>query len=73
MAAVPGGSTDFRRADYRGGLALVVGSEGRGIPPGLGAFDAEVRVPTARGVDSLNVAAAAAILLCEAAAQRLRP
>ena len=72
MAAVPGGSTDFRRADYSGGLALVVGSEGRGIPPGLGAFHAEVRVPTARGVDSLNVAAAAAILLCEAARQRLR-
>ena len=73
MAAMPGGSTDFRRADYRGGLALVVGSEGRGIPPGLGDFDAEVRVPTARGVDSLNVAAAAAILLCEAAGQRDRP
>ena len=70
MAAMPDGTTDFRQADYRGGLALVVGSEGEGIPPGLGAFDAEVRVPTAKGVDSLNVAAAAAIVLCEAARQR---
>ena len=70
MAAVPDGTTDFRKADYRGGLALVVGSEGGGIPPGLGAFDAEIRVPTAKGVDSLNVAAAAAIVLCEAARQR---
>lgn len=70
MAAVPDGTTDFRQADYRGGLALVVGSEGGGIPPGLGAFDAEIRVPTAKGVDSLNVAAAAAIVLCEAAWQR---
>jgi len=70
MAALPDGTTDFRQADYRGGLALVVGSEGGGIPPGLGAFDAEVRVPTAKGVDSLNVAAAAAILMCEAARQR---
>lgn len=70
MAALPEGTTDFRQADYRGGLALVVGSEGRGIPPGLGAFHAKIRVPTARGVDSLNVAAAAAILLCEAARQR---
>ena len=70
MAAVPDGTTDFRQADYRGGLALVVGSEGGGIPPGLGAFDAEIRVPTAKGVDSLNVAAAAAIVLCEAARQR---
>lgn len=70
MAATPDGKTNFRLADYRGGLALVIGSEGRGIPPGLGAFDAEIRVPTAKGVDSLNVAAAAAILLCEAARQR---
>jgi len=70
IAAIPDGKTDFRQADYRGGLALVVGSEGGGIPPGLGAFDDEVRVPTATGVDSLNVAAAAAIVLCEAARQR---
>ena len=70
MAALPEGPIDFRMADYQGGLALVVGSEGRGIPPGLGTFDAEIRVPTAKGVDSLNVATAAAILLCEAARQR---
>lgn len=70
VAAVPDGTTDFRQADYRGGLALVVGSEGGGIPPGLGAFDAEIRVPTVKGIDSLNVAAAAAIVLCEAARQR---
>lgn len=72
MAAMTNGPTDFRQADYRGGLALVVGSEGRGIPEGLGAFDAQVRVPTAGGVDSLNVAAATAIVLCEAARQRTR-
>lgn len=72
MAATPHGTTDFRQAVYRGGLALVVGSEGGGIPPGLGAFDDEIRVPTAKGVDSLNVAAAAAIVLCEAARQRDR-
>ena len=70
VAAMPDGTTDFRQADYRGGLALVVGSEGGGIPPGLGAFDDEIRVPTAKGIDSLNVAAAAAIVLCEAARQR---
>ena len=70
MAATPDGATDFRQADYRGGLALVVGSEGGGISPGLGAFDDEIRVPTAKGVDSLNVAAAAAIVLCEAARRR---
>lgn len=69
-AATPDGTTDFREADYRGGLALVVGSEGGGIPPGLGPFHDEICVPTAKGVDSLNVAAAAAIVLCEAARQR---
>ena len=73
MAALPEGTTDFRQADFRGGLALVVGSEGRGIPSGLGSFHARIRVPTAQGVDSLNVAAAAAILLCEAAKQREGP
>ena len=73
MAAMPDGSTDFRKADYRGGLALVVGSEGRGISPDRMPFDSEIRVPTAKGVDSLNVAAAAAILLCEAARQRNYP
>ena len=72
MAATPSGPTDFRQANYRGSLALVVGSEGRGIPEGLGAFDAQVRVPTAGEVDSLNVAAATAIVLCEAAGQRTR-
>ena len=70
VAAMPDGTTDFRQADYRGGLALVVGSEGGGLSPGLGVFDDEVRVPTAKGVDSLNVAAAAAIVLCEAARRR---
>ena len=70
MATVPDGPIDFRQASYRGGVALVVGSEGQGIPEGLGAFDAQIRVPTAGDVESLNVAAATAIVLCEAARQR---
>lgn len=45
-----------------GRLALVVGSEGHGLSARwLGAADLRVAVPMAEGVDSLNVAAAAAI------------
>jgi tRNA G18 (ribose-2'-O)-methylase SpoU len=45
-------------------LALLVGAEGAGLSPGtLAVADAEVRIPMAPGVDSLNVAAACGIAL----------
>jgi tRNA G18 (ribose-2'-O)-methylase SpoU len=45
-------------------LAILVGSEGQGLPDALRAIaDAEVTIPIAPGVDSLGVAAASAILL----------
>jgi tRNA G18 (ribose-2'-O)-methylase SpoU len=45
-------------------LALLVGAEGDGLSPGaLGAVDRHVRIPMAPGVDSVNVATAAAIAL----------
>jgi tRNA G18 (ribose-2'-O)-methylase SpoU len=48
--------------DTEARVALVVGSEGEGLSAGArGAASARVRVPMADGVDSLNVAAAAAI------------
>lgn len=44
-------------------VALLLGSEGRGLSGAwLAAADHQVTIPMARGVDSLNVAAAAAIL-----------
>jgi len=43
-------------------LAVLLGAEGAGLTPGaLAAADAGVRIPMAAGVDSLNVAAAAAV------------
>lgn len=46
--------------------ALVLGTEGDGISPvGLSAADLHVRIPMAGGVDSLNVAAAAAVAIWE--------
>jgi len=46
--------------------ALVLGTEGDGISVrGLAAADVQVRIPMAGGVDSLNVAAAAAVAIWE--------
>jgi tRNA G18 (ribose-2'-O)-methylase SpoU len=43
-------------------LALIIGTEGNGLHPAtLSAVDAIVRIPMGGGVDSLNVAAAAAV------------
>ena len=43
-------------------LAILLGTEGDGLPPAtIAASDYVVRIPMSRGVDSLNVAAAAAV------------
>jgi tRNA G18 (ribose-2'-O)-methylase SpoU len=57
QAATPIGETVADRK-----LALLIGSEGDGLSPRwLDAADEAVRIPMSRGVDSLNVASAAAI------------
>jgi TrmH family RNA methyltransferase len=57
--------------DLRGPVALVFGSEGAGLSPGLlRAASACVTIPLARGVESLNVGAAAAVVLFERVRQR---
>ncbi len=57
--------------DLRGPAALLIGNEGAGLPPEVErSADALVRIPLAGGVDSLNAAVAAAVLLYEAARQR---
>ncbi len=58
-------------ADLRGPSALLVGNEGAGLPAEVErSADALVRIPLAAGVDSLNAAVAASVLLYEAARQR---
>ena len=55
---------DVRAVDRRPRQALLVGAEGPGLSgPALAAADRRVRIPMAAGVDSLNVATAAAIAL----------
>src|SRR5262249_56989031 len=52
-------------------VALLIGNEGAGLPEEIErSADARIRIPMAGGVESLNAAAAAAILFYEAARQR---
>lgn len=61
------------QADFTGDCCLVFGSEGSGLSSEvLAACDEAAAVPMANGVDSLNVGAAAAVFLYEAARQRKR-
>ncbi len=69
--ADPRGERLYYEADLRGPLAVVVGSEGRGIPRLVRErCDFLVRIPMRGRVASLNVAVAAAIILFEAQRQR---
>ncbi len=60
------GGADFRSADYGGGWGLVVGGEA-GIPASFAAIPHEtLHIPLHGGVESLNLAVAAGIVLFEA-------
>jgi 23S rRNA (guanosine2251-2'-O)-methyltransferase len=62
----------YRAPDYRGKVVLVLGAEGRGLRPRVaGACDQLVALPMRGRVGSLNVSAAAAVLLYEILQQRL--
>ena len=60
-----------RESDLRGALAVVVGSEGKGLGAAVRRrCDAFMRIPMKGAVGSLNAAVAGSILLFEALAQR---
>lgn len=63
---------NYREADWTGPVVLVLGSEGRGVSEIWRQADnaASIRIPMRSGVDSLNVAASAAVILSEAARRR---
>jgi 23S rRNA (guanosine2251-2'-O)-methyltransferase len=70
--AAAGGSTPYRQVDWKGGVVLVLGAEGRGLRPRVAAAcDALVSLPLRGRIDSLNVSATAAVLLYEILHQRL--
>ena len=70
-AAMPLGSTLLGSAGLTGPCAFIIGSEGRGVRPEISARAKGLRIPTA-GVESLNAAVAAGILLYEARRQRAK-
>jgi TrmH family RNA methyltransferase len=71
VAARVDGSVPYTEADLRGPVAIVLGSEARGLTAKWAGEDVTaVRLPMRGRADSLNVAAAAAILFYEARRQR---
>ena len=60
------------QADLRTGLAVIVGSEGKGIRKNiLGHCDEQVSIPMWGRIDSLNVSVSTAVILYEIIRQRL--
>jgi TrmH family RNA methyltransferase len=71
VAASPDGETRPEDVPLDGPVAIVVGSEERGLDASvLDAADVRVRIPMRGSVDSLNVSVSAGVLLYEAVRQR---
>ena len=65
------GALPYTDVDWNRSLALIIGGEAHGAsPPALALAQDRVRIPMARGVESLNVGVAAGVLLFEIARQR---
>ena len=65
------GAVEYTDADMTGDIALVIGNEGSGISREIrDAADVKVKIPMEGNIESLNAAAAAAILMYEAVRQR---
>jgi RNA methyltransferase, TrmH family len=74
FATVVADATPLYAADLRRRAAVVVGSEGSGVSRALlDAVDQRITIPMAPGSESLNAAAAAAVVLFEAVRQRHDP
>ena len=61
LAALDGAGTDIETYDWPDDLRLVLGEEGRGLPPGLKA--AKLAIRTTGAVESLNATVAASLAL----------
>lgn len=71
VATVPRGGLDPDVLDWRGAVSIVLGGEGPGLPPEvIGSCDERVSIPMSARVESLNVAAAGAILIYAARRKR---
>jgi 23S rRNA (guanosine2251-2'-O)-methyltransferase len=71
VGAASRGGTPYTEADLTSPLALVLGNEASGLPPGLeDHLEGRVTIPMGGGVESLNVSTAAAVLCFESARRR---
>ena len=71
IATVPRGGRSLFDVDLRGPIAVLIGGEGRGLPPALvDAADERVTIPMQAPVESLNAAVTAALIVYEARRQR---
>ena len=71
-AAMPNALLSIEQVDWSKPSAILIGSEGRGISPDWSAGATHVRIPTT-GVESLNAAIAASVILYEAKRKKLNP
>lgn len=71
VAASAGEGRVYTEIDLSGPVAVALGNEAHGLPPAIAASaDDTVHIPMASGLESLGVAAAAAVIFFEAARQR---
>lgn len=71
LAMLPEAATSLYQVDLKQPVAVLLGNEGAGLSPDLAALASQqVRIPMPGAMESLNVAAAAAICLFEAVRQR---
>jgi len=71
VAATPRGGRSIYEIDWTGPAAILLGGEGRGLPPGLAdSADERITIPMQPPVESLNAAVTAAIIVYEARRQR---
>jgi len=67
----PRDGRSFLDVDYTGAIAIVIGTEGQGLPSSLiSAADERVTIAMQSPVESLNAAVAAALIVYEARRQR---
>ncbi|MDZ8183727.1 MAG: RNA methyltransferase [Nostoc sp. ChiSLP02] len=70
IATLPSATLTYWQVDWRKPSLILLGNEGAGLSPDLAAMaDCQVKIPLSPGVESLNVAIAAALMLYEAQRQ----
>jgi TrmH family RNA methyltransferase len=70
VATLPSATQTYWEVDWRKPSLILLGNEGAGLSPDLAAMaDKHVKIPLSPGVESLNVAIAAALILYEAQRQ----